>query len=100
MDKTKICGTKFVTLQIENVLIMSTLELRNTVKAYINTADIRLLKMMKALAESYETDEQELALTEEQYQMIDKRREDHLKGESKSFTWEEVKQNARNAVSR
>ncbi|WP_322930123.1 addiction module protein [Arenibacter sp. GZD-96] len=53
--------------------------------------------MMKALAESYQNDEQELTLSEEQYQMIDKRREAHLKGESKSFTWEQVKQNARNA---
>jgi len=35
-------------------------------------------------------------LSEEQYQMLDKRREAHLKGESKSFTWEQVKQNARN----
>lgn len=40
----------------------------------------------------------EVALSEEQYQIIDKRREAHLKGESKSFTWEQVKQNARNAV--
>ncbi|MEA1785609.1 addiction module protein [Arenibacter sp. GZD96] len=56
-----------------------------------------ILKMMKALAESYQNDEQELTLSEEQYQMIDKRREAHLKGESKSFTWEQVKQNARNA---
>jgi len=79
-------------------IIMAAIDLRNTVKEYINTADIRLLKMMKALAESYQNDEQELALSEEQYQMIDKRREAHLKGESKSFTWEQVKQNARNAA--
>ncbi|WP_445958136.1 hypothetical protein [Yeosuana sp.] len=77
---------------------MATLDLRNTVKEYINTADIRLLKMIKALAESYQSDEQEtFMLSEEQYKMIDKRREAHLKGESKSFTWEQVKQNARNA---
>ncbi|MGZ0015656.1 hypothetical protein [Yeosuana sp. AK3] len=53
--------------------------------------------MIKALAESYQNDEQELTLSEEQYQMIDKRREAHLKSESKSSTWEQVKQNARNA---
>lgn len=77
---------------------MATLDLRNTVKEYINTADIRLLKMIKALAESYQSDEQEtFMLSEEQYKMIDKRRKAHLKGESKSFTWEQVKQNARNA---
>lgn len=77
---------------------MATLDLRKTVKQYINTADIRLLKMIKALAESYQNDEQELTLTKEQYELIDKRREAHLKGESKSFTWEQVKQNARNAA--
>lgn len=76
---------------------MATIDLKNTVKAYIDTADIRLLKMIKALVESYQNDEQELLLSEEQYKMIDQRREAHLKGESKSFTWEQVKQNARNA---
>lgn len=65
---------------------MATVDLRNTVKEYIKTADVRLLKMMKALAESYQSDEQELTLSEEQYQMIDERREAHLNGESKSFT--------------
>ncbi|MDO9274448.1 MAG: hypothetical protein Q7T92_02740 [Lutibacter sp.] len=78
---------------------MATSDLRNTVKEYINTADIRLLKMIKALAESYQSDEQEtFTLSEEQYQIMDKRREAHLKGESNSFTWEQVKQNARNAA--
>ena len=77
--------------------IMATIDLRNTVKEYVDTADIRLLKMIKALAESYQKDEQELTLSEEQYRMIDKRRQAHLKGESKSLTWEQVKQNARNA---
>ena len=75
---------------------MTTLDLRNTVREYVNKADIRLLKMIKALAESYENDEQELTLSEEHYKMIDERRDAHLKGESKSFTWEQVKQNARN----
>ena len=77
---------------------MATLDLREIVKEYINTADVRLLKMIKALAESYQSDEQELRLTKEQYMLIDKRREAHLKGKSQSFTWEQVKQNARNAA--
>lgn len=82
----------------ENEITMATIDLRNTVKEYIETADIRLLKMIKALAESYQKDEQELTLSDEQYQMIHKRREAHLNGESKSFTWEQVKKNARNAI--
>lgn len=74
---------------------MVTIDLKNTVIEYINNADIRLLKMIKALAESYQNDEQEITLTEEQYKMIDERRENHFKGNSKSYTWQEVKQNAR-----
>ncbi|MCM4171273.1 hypothetical protein DHD32_07260 [Arenibacter sp. TNZ] len=76
---------------------MASIDLRNTVREYIDNADIRLLKMIKALAESYQNDEQELTLSEEQYQMIDERKEAHLNGESNSFSWEQVKQNARNA---
>ena len=76
---------------------MATLNLRDTVRGYINTADVRLLKMMKTLAESYQNDEHEIILSEEHYKMIDKRRAAHLRDESESFTWEQVKQNARNA---
>lgn len=87
-----------LSLYYKTAVAMATIDLRNTVREYINTADVRLLKMMKALAESYQKDEQELSLNKEQYQIIDKRREAHLKGESKSFTWEQVKQNAQNAA--
>lgn len=76
---------------------MASIDLRNTVREYIDKADIRLLKMIKALAESYQNDEQELTLSEEQYQMIDKRKEAYVNEESNTLTWEQVKQNARNA---
>ena len=76
---------------------MASIDLRNTVREYIDKTDIRLLKMIKALAESYQNDEQELTLSEEQYQMIDKRKEAHVNEESNTLTWEQVKQNARNA---
>ncbi|WP_246997902.1 addiction module protein [Arenibacter sp. F26102] len=77
---------------------MASIDLRNTVREYIDKADIRLLKMIKALVESYQNDEQEFTLSEEQYQMIDKRKEAHVNEESNSLTWEQVKQNARNAT--
>lgn len=76
---------------------MSTIDLRNSVKAYVNLADTRLLKMMKALAETYQNDDAETSLTDEQYNIIDKRREAHLKGKSNSSTWEEVQQDARHS---
>ncbi|MCF6348895.1 MAG: hypothetical protein L3J20_11440 [Flavobacteriaceae bacterium] len=78
---------------------MATLDLRKKVLTYINNADERLLKLVKALAESYQKDAlEDFILSEEQYQMLDQRRQAHLKGESKSFTWKEVKQNARNGI--
>lgn len=76
---------------------METVDLRNKVQQQINTADEKLLKMIKALVETYKEDEPQPALSEEDYQMIDKRRQAHLAGESKSLTWEEVKNNAREA---
>jgi len=77
---------------------MAILDLKKSVLTHIDNADERLLKLMKALAESYEEAAQEdFILSEEQYAIIDKRRKAHVKGESKSFTWEQVKQNARNA---
>lgn len=95
--KLKLWNEKLYLYIKKKEIIMATIDLRNTVKEYIKTADVRLLKMMKALAESYESDEWELTLSKEQYELMDKRREAHLKGDSQSFTWEQVKQNARNA---
>ena len=84
---------------IKKVKVMTTLDLRKSVSMYVDNADERLLKLIKALAESYQKDAQEdFVLSKEQYQEIDRRRESHQKGESKSFTWEQVKQNARNAI--
>ena len=47
--------------------------------------------------ERYREDE-DFTLSEEQYQLLDNRRKAHLKGESRSFTREEVKQNAGKAA--
>lgn len=75
---------------------MTTVDLRNTVKEYIDNADLRLLKMIKALAESYQSVDEDFTLSEENYRLIDKRRAAHLKKKGNSITWEQVKQNARN----
>jgi hypothetical protein len=78
---------------------MATIDLRQSVLAYVKNADNRFLKLVNALAESYQEDEQEdFVLNEKQYKIIDKRRESHLQEKSQSFTWEQVKQNARNAA--
>ena len=46
-----------------------------------------------------ETEQNDFSLTEKQYKIIDKRRENYLKGEGKSLTWEEVEQNVLKAIS-
>jgi hypothetical protein len=46
-----------------------------------------------------ETEQNDFSLTERQYKIIDKRRENYLKGEGKSLTWEEVEQNVLKAIS-
>ncbi|MHA6281252.1 addiction module protein [Salinimicrobium sp. CAU 1759] len=74
---------------------MNSTELKNKVQEYVDTADVKLLRMIKALVETYQSEEQEFSLSEEQYQMIDKRREAHSNGFSKSLSWEEVKEKAR-----
>ena len=61
------------------------------IEMLLNTKREAVLEKVKLLLESEQDD---FSLTEEQYKVIDKRREAYLKGEGKSLTWEEVKQNA------
>jgi len=58
------------------------------IEMLLNTRKIAILKKVKAILEA----EQD-GLTEADYKIIDARRERHLKGESKSFSWEEAKKN-------
>ena len=65
---------------------------------YIESADDRLLQLVKALAESYENkNKPTFPLSEKFYEILDERRRRYLSGESKSLTWEQVKKNARSA---
>ena len=77
---------------------METSELKNSVLNHIKFADEQLLKLMKALAESYENqDISRSSLSESHYEILDERRRSHLAGESESLTRDQVKKNARNA---
>lgn len=77
---------------------METTELKNTVIKYLENADERLLKMIKALIESYDEEGgANTALNEEQYRETDRRREEYLEDPDDTYTWEEVKENIRNA---
>jgi hypothetical protein len=67
------------------------LEKIELIELLLNTKKESVLKKLRAILEK----EHEINLTPEQYQIIDKRRESHLKSETKSYSWEQVKTNAR-----
>ncbi len=66
------------------------------IEMLLNTKRETVLKKVRTLLEAEQDD---FSLTEEQYKIIDKRRENYLNGEGKSLTWEQVKQNALKAIS-
>ena len=77
---------------------METTELKNTVVKYLENSDERLLKMIKALIESYDEEEADSStLNEEHYREIDRSREEYLEDPEDTYTWEEVKKSIRNA---
>ncbi|EKB47656.1 hypothetical protein [Cecembia lonarensis] len=55
-----------------------------------------VLMKVKALLEDVSSPN--YSLTEEDYVIIDQRREKHFSGESKSFSWEEVKKAAKESL--
>lgn len=70
---------------------MSTIELRNNIHRFVDEADERILRIINAIIETEKKEEQP-TVPHWFYDELDKRRERHLKGESKSSTWEEVKE--------
>ena len=66
------------------------------IEMLLNTKKEAVLEKVRVLLEK---EHEEFLLTEEQYQVIDKRRENYLNGEGKSLTWEQVKQNTLNVQS-
>ena len=74
---------------------MSTVELRENIHRFIDVADERILRIINAIIES-EKQEEQPSVPQWFYDELNKRRERHLKGESKSSTWEEVKERIQN----
>ncbi len=72
--------------------------LKKTVLNYIDDADDRLLRMIKALIESYQGEDfGNPEVSEAQYREIDSRRKSYLEDPEDSYTWDEVKESIRNA---
>ena len=73
----------------------TTIDIKKRIHEFIDHSDERILRIFNSIIT---TEEVEPTVPEFFYQELDKRRERHLKGESKSYTWEEVKTRARASV--
>lgn len=74
----------------------STLIIKKKIHEFIENADDRILRIFSAIIA---TEEETIpSLPKNFYKELEKRREKHLNGESKSYSWEEVKSRARETI--
>ena len=75
-------------------MFMGTTEMRTKLHQYIDTGDDKLLKIMYVVAKEYNDeydDSDEYSLTDTDMRQFEERRQNRLKGESKTYNWEEAK---------
>ena len=65
--------------------------MRKELHHYIDEGDDRLIRMLYAMVKEYDKDE-DYEFTQEEIKQFEERRERWLRGEGKTYTWEEVKQ--------
>lgn len=70
---------------------MTTAQRINRIQLLLQKADADLLAKIEAMLEQ-ESAENTSVLTDAQKSELDLRREKHLNGESKSYSWQEIKQ--------
>lgn len=70
---------------------MATLDLKKSVLSYIDNADDRLLKLIKALVETYQEDEINPEIPEEHRKLLDQRLADHRADPEAGKDWEILK---------
>lgn len=70
----------------------TTIDLRKRVLDYINAADDRLLRLIEALAVSYQENEPDQKLTDGHKKELDKRLQRYNEGKTVFHPWEEVKE--------
>lgn len=80
---------KMLYLQSDNYpTLMSTVTIRKELQEYLNNADERFIKLVYGMMQA---DKSSSLLSEAERKELDKRIARHKKGESKSYSWEEVK---------
>ncbi len=74
---------------------MSSTEIKEYLHKQIEVLDDRFLKAIYAMLQSYSKEMTDPKLSSGQKKELEKRRQRHLSGESKSYTWQEVKDRIR-----
>ena len=70
----------------------STLEIRKRIHDFIDIADERILRIINGIIDVEEQEDNYPAVPNWYYEKLEIEREKHLKGETESYSWEEVKQ--------
>lgn len=71
---------------------MTIIQRINKIQMLLKTADTGLLEKIEDLLEQGSSSDGASVLTDSQERVIDVRRERHLNGDSKSYSWQEIKQ--------
>ena len=80
---------KVLYLQAENLPIMSTVTIREELQEYLKNADDRFIKLVYGMMQA---DKSEGLLNEYEREELDRRVARHKQGESRSYSWQEVKE--------
>lgn len=75
----------------------STIDIRKRIHEFIDIADERILRIFKGIIDAEEEDDN-YSVPSSHYDVVNERREKYINGESKSYTWEEVKEKAKSAL--
>ena len=70
----------------------STWEIRKRIHEFIDIADERILRIINGIIDVEEQEDNYPAVPDWYYEKLEIEREKHLKGETESYSWEEVKQ--------
>ncbi|WP_312823170.1 addiction module family protein [Epilithonimonas sp.] len=70
----------------------STVDIRKRIHEFIDIADERILRIINGIIDVEEQEDNYPAVPYWYYEKLEIEREKHLKGETPSYTWEEVKQ--------
>lgn len=70
----------------------STVDIRKRIHEFIDIADERILRIINGIIDVEEQEDNYPAVPDWYYEKLELEKEKHLKGETPSYTWEEVKQ--------